>query len=203
MTAATATDESPNVAPAHPEGRISPIKFGMVVFIASEAMFFAALFGAWYTLRAQSLEWPPAEAAEQLGLTLAVIATIVLFISSFTMHGAVIAQRRDSKKGIVIFLVATILLAIAFLFMKVYEMWTADVGVNVSAFGTMFETLLGFHGLHMVAGISMMVVVLMRLTLGAYDKGKPKPASLDAVGYYWHFVDVVWLGVFTTIWLVK
>ncbi len=187
----------------HPEARISPIKFGMMVFIGSETMFFAALFGAYYTLRAQSPEWPPAEAAPMLTLTLPVAVTIILFISSWTMGFALLAHRRNNPKWIVIWLLVTIFLAGIFLLAKAYEMWTAEVGVSDAAYGTIYEVLLGFHGLHMIAGITMMVVVISRVGFGAYQTGLPKSAGLEATGYYWHFVDLIWLGVFTTIWLMK
>ena len=184
----------------HSGQRVNPIKFGMIIFIASEMMFFGALFSVWYSLRAQSEVWPAPGA--DLGLTLALIATGILLTSSGTIHFSLMAQRRDDKRWMVIWLVATIALAWAFLLIKAYEMWTAEVTVDTNAYGTMFETLLGFHGLHMVAGSLMMLIVLTRIFQGAYDKGR-KPVSLDAVGYYWHFVDVIWLGVFTTIWIVK
>jgi cytochrome c oxidase subunit 3 len=95
----------------------------------------------------------------------------------------------------------TIVLGVLFLSSQVRTWLAADFGVSSNAYGTMFYGMTGFHALHVAAGIVLMIVVLGRAAQGAYRDGRL--SGLEAVTYYWHFVDVVWIALFATIYLIK
>lgn len=177
----------------------SPILFGTILFLASELLFFGGLFGAYYALRAQTSPWPP-EGVE-LETVLTAIATALLVLSSGTFHLGLVAARRERVGGLRVWIAITLLLGGLFLALQVLDYSRLSFEVSRHAYGTMYYAMTGLHWLHVAAGLVLMVVVLGRITQGAYREGHID--GLHAVGYYWHFVDIVWIGLFTTLFLVR
>jgi cytochrome c oxidase subunit 3 len=186
--------QRPTGRPRRPE----PLVFGTVAFLSSELMFFGGLFAAYFTLRAVSAVWPPDVRLEVLEPA---IATSLLVISSFTMQRALSLARDGDIEGLRRWVGITLLLGVLFLFSQVRTWLAADFGVSTNAYGTMFYGMTGFHALHVAAGVVLMLVALGRTTQGAYRDGGL--SGLEAITYYWHFVDVVWIALFATIYLIK
>jgi cytochrome c oxidase subunit 3 len=186
--------QRPTGRPQRPE----PLVFGTVAFLSSELMFFGGLFAAYFTLRAVSAVWPPDVRLEVLEPA---IATSLLVISSFTMQRALSLARDGDIEGLRRWVGITLLLGVLFLFSQVRTWLAADFGVSTNAYGTMFYGMTGFHALHVAAGVVLMLVALGRTTQGAYRDGRL--SGLEAITYYWHFVDVVWIALFATIYLIK
>ena len=185
------------------ETRPAPLVLGMVLFIASETMFFGALFGAYFTLRGEAAVWPPA--GVHLDLAEMGLATAILLGSSIPAHLAAHALRARHTAAAVRHLVLTAAMGLAFLGLKVHDWLTAGFTVASHAYGTIFFTLTGFHALHMVVGIILLLGLAAKVAAGAYRARGPGPGTggPEAVIYYWHFVDAVWIAVFSTIWLIR
>ena len=176
------------------------ILFGTILFLASELLFFGGLFGAYYALRAETSPWPP-EGVE-LETVLAAIATLLLVLSSGTFHLGLVAARRERIGGLQVWIGITLLLGALFLSLQVLDYSRLSFEVSSHAYGTMYYAMTGLHWLHVAAGLVLMCVVLgrigrrARIATGNID-------GLHAVGYYWHFVDIVWIGLFATLFLVR
>jgi cytochrome c oxidase subunit III len=179
--------------------RVPLLNVGMVLFLGSELTFFAGLFAMYFTLRGRPGPWP-LEGVE-LELLPPTVFTTLLVASSGTMHLAVEGIRRGNVTRMNRWIVATIALGLVFVGGQVREWLTADFAVSSHAYGSAFFTMTGFHALHVVAGVLLMLTVLRRSAAGAYRA--EDHAGVVATGYYWHFVDVVWLAMYSTIFLVR
>jgi cytochrome c oxidase subunit III len=178
---------------------VSPLLFGTILFLASELLFFGGLFAAYFALRAETAPWPPE--VVHLDIPLAAVATAVLVVSSFTFQAGITAGRRRSAGAMRAWIGASLALGLAFLGMQGYDWLHLDFSVATDAYGTMFYAMTGFHALHVLAGLLLMLVVLGREAQGAYGGGDLTGA--EAVAYYWHFVDVVWVALFATLFLLR
>lgn len=178
-------------------GRPSILGVGVVVWLSSELMFFAGLFGAWFTLRASSDVWPPDDV--HLAVVRTAVATLVLVASSGTMHLAVVAAERGDRRRLVRWLAVTAGLGLLFLANQVAEYAELDFSIDSHAYGSAFYLLTGFHGLHVLGGVAFMVATI---ALVAGKSEAPPGPPVAVCGYYWHFVDVVWVALFATIYLV-
>ncbi|HEX2025136.1 MAG TPA: heme-copper oxidase subunit III [Actinomycetota bacterium] len=167
----------------------------MVLFLASELMFFGGLFAAYFTLRSIAATWPPPDVHLDMGMTLA--ATAVLIASSGTMHLGVARFRRGDTPGLRRWLGITFLLGAIFLLIKAYELSATGFGIASHAYGSLFFTMLGAHGVHLGVGLVLLAVV------GATAVSRRSLPRCEAVAYYWHFVDGVWLAIFATIYLIR
>jgi cytochrome c oxidase subunit III len=181
------------------ERRVPPVLFGTILFLASELLFFGGLFAAYFALRAQASPWPPA--GVELDVAIATIGTALLVASSFTYQAGVLAGERGSLGGLHAWLVLTVALGTAFLGLQLWDYAHLDFEVSSHAYGTMFFAMTGFHGLHVAAGLVLMLVVLGRSAQGAYRTGRVD--GPHAIGYYWHFVDVVWIALYATLYLLR
>jgi len=184
---------------AHNRTGAPTILFGTILFLASELLFFGGLFGAYYALRAQTSPWPP-EGVE-LETLLAAVATLLLVLSSGTFHLGLVAARRERIGGLKVWIAITLLLGALFLSLQVLDYSRLSFEVSSHAYGTMYYAMTGLHWLHVAAGLVLMCVVFLRIRQGAYQDGQID--GLHAVGYYWHFVDVLWIGLFATLFLVR
>ena len=175
---------------------------GMILFVAGEVMFFGALFASYFTLRDRAGEWPPPGTPE-IDLLLPAMLTVALLVSSFTAHRAVQAYKAGNRRRLVRWLGLTILLGSVFLVGEATE-WarliSEDFTVSSSTYGTLFFTMTGFHGLHLLGGLIILLVGLRRASIAPL--AHQRLASLEAAAYYWHFVDVVWLAVGTSVYLL-
>ena len=177
----------------------SPVLFGTILFLASELLFFGGLFAAYFALRAETAPWPPD--GVELDVALSTVATALLVLSSFTFQAGVIAAERGSPRGMRNWTVTTITLGAAFVGIQLYDYSRLSFEVSSNAYGTMYFAMTGLHGLHVLAGLILMIVILGRAAGGAYSDGRLD--GLHAGAYYWHFVDVVWIGLFATLFLLR
>jgi len=176
--------------------------FGMTIFLASEAMLFAGLIAGYVVLRLSSPAWPPSAEYPKLPVVLTGINTVFLITSSFTYHFAEVAVKKGKKGTAWLFL--TVLLGSLFLCIQAYEwyhmhhegLWFNTGGV----YGSSFFVLTGFHGLHVLIGVLMIAWALIRQLGGAYTA--QSHTYLILAGMYWHFVDVVWLFLYSVLYLV-
>ena len=185
---------------------------GMLLFIASEVMFFAALFGVYFNVRATTSPWPPEgtefiswQGSGLFGLGISVLITIILVSSSFTMQWATDRIRKGDRTGMNRGLLATLVLGLMFLGLMMYEYYTLvthdHFGVNTGVYGSLFYVMTGFHGAHVLGGIVGIAVVLARGLRGQFSS--EHHVAVEAVHYYWHFVDVVWIFLFLTIYVLR
>jgi cytochrome c oxidase subunit 3 len=175
------------------------LSVGVVVWLASEMMFFAGLFAAWFLLRATNDAWPPDDV--HLDLPRAAAATLVLLASSATVHRAVSAAGRDDRRAAVRWLAVTAGLGTIFLANLVLEYVELDFGLSSHAYGSIFYLLTGFHGLHLLGGILFMGGVAG--VIAGPTSRAPAEETVEVCAYYWHFVDVVWIAVFSTVYVLQ
>jgi cytochrome c oxidase subunit 3 len=190
-------------AVATPNGRARPEMsgpvIGMVLFVASEAMFFAAFFGGYFTIKANAPVWPP-EHIPHLKIDIATILTVVLIASSVAVQMAVRSTRRGSRERAVIWLGVTIALGIGFLGLQLYDYSQLGFGLKDGEFGTLFYVMTGIHMAHVVGGVVFLALVLAQAVRGRLSSTHHD--SLAAGAIYWDFVDVVWLCLFTVFYLL-
>jgi cytochrome c oxidase subunit 3 len=173
---------------------------GIFIFLGSELMFFGSLFAMYFTLRAQAPIWPPPD-IEPLPLLRPTIFTIVLVASSFTMQAADRSIKRGNVGAMRRWIWITFAMGVIFLFGQFWDYFASDFGIETNAYGSAFYTMTGFHSLHVVAGLIVMLVVLGRAAKRAYDE--QEHAAVEAATYYWHFVDVVWIGLFSVLFVLR
>jgi heme/copper-type cytochrome/quinol oxidase subunit 3 len=176
----------------------------MAFFIASEAVFFANLIAAYLYLRVRAGAWPiPSEMAQYhftLNKVLIGINTLILLSSSFPMHYAGRSAVRGNRRGLIIGLAGTIILGAVFLSIQLWEYIHSTFGAQSGVFGSTFFTLTGFHGAHVTAGALFLIVCLVRSIRG--DFTAQHHFAVQAAEMYWHFVDVVWVVLFTVLYLI-
>jgi cytochrome c oxidase subunit III len=195
--------------------RPSTVSVGTIVWLSSELMFFAALFACYFTIRAVRPELWAVETAK-LNIPYASINTTILVLSSVTCQLGVFAAERGhvgrsgsvfqvSKWGLREWFVLTYLMGATFIGGQVFE-YAALIHENVtipsSAYGSIFYLATGFHGLHVTGGLFAFIFVLGRTFLSRRFTHEQAVTAI-VVSYYWHFVDVVWIGLFATIYLIK
>ena len=172
---------------------------GMILFISSEVMFFGALFGAYFMIRAQHTSWPPPGSPE-VDLAIPLALTVVLLTSSVSQHRAAAAARRGERERLTRLLAVTILLGALFLIGQAIEYGRLDASIDTNAFTSLFFTITGFHGLHVAGGLVALGLTYGRARRGAFTRARH--GSVEAVTYYWHFVDAVWLAVLSAVYLL-
>ena len=187
----------PAQAPPEPSAP-SALGVGVVVWLASELMFFAGLFAAYFTIRSVNDVWPPDDV--ELETVRTAIATVVLVSSSGAMHMAVVAAARGDRRGAVTWLGITALMGAIFLSNQVVEYVQADFRIDDHAYGSIFYLMTGFHGLHVIGGLVFMGAVVA-VIVGR--SRAPATETVEVCAYYWHFVDVVWIGLFATIYILQ
>jgi cytochrome c oxidase subunit 3 len=186
----------------HKPGGISSSLLGMVLFIASEVMFFGGLFGAYFTIRSAAPEWPPPD-TPHLSAAYAAVLTAILVTSSVTMQLGVWAIRRNEQRRLLLFLAVSLILGLIFLCLQALEYANLiEEGMTLSSgvFGSTFYTLTGFHGAHVAGGAAFILICLLRARSGQFTARYHD--TVEMASYYWHFVDVVWIGLFSTIYLL-
>ncbi len=177
-------------------------KLGMWVFLASEIMFFSGFFGAFIVLRNLNIDVFTAS-AHQLDKVVATINTAVLIGSSLTMALSHHALEHGEEKKFRLFLFITILCAFAFLGIKSYEYtskFSHDIYPWTNTFYASYFLMTGFHAMHVIGGLIPMVWMLGKSMAGKYPPAKAH--RVEALGLYWHFVDLVWIFLFPTLYLI-
>ena len=204
--ALTTTEHTPLASLAHDQrGGISNPVLGMLLFLTSEVMFFAGLFAAYFNTRANFVDasgvkgWPPSQFADILNpFSLILVATVMLVLSSVTCQMAVWAIRRDDRRGFIRNIAVTFVLGVAFLLLQAYDyslLFGEGMTMGSGPFGTTYFTLTGFHGAHVFGGVIMLGVVLYRGMSGQFSSRHHD--AVEAASLYWHFVDIVWILLFT------
>ena len=198
-------EEDPHGELGHAEIGINTALLGVLLFIGSELMFFAGLFAAYFNARAAAPAWPPQGVDFINAVPLPLIVTGILVTSSFTMQLAVSRIKKGDRTGMNRAIIFTLILGVIFLFLQVYDynelVSEHGFGINSGIYGTLFYTMTGFHGAHVFGGVVGMTVVLARGLAGQFSARHH--VAVEAVSAYWHFVDVVWIGLFATIYLLK
>jgi len=195
--------------------RPNTVQVGTIVWLGSEVMFFAGLFAIYFTLRSTSPGlWE--EQSSKLNIVFSAIITIILVSSSFTAQFGVFAAERLQKWrtgawwdlrrwGVVEWFFLTFVLGALFIIGQVFEyalLVTEGVGFTSDAYGSAFYLTTGFHGLHVAGGLVAFLIVIGRFF--AVRKFTHKEATTAVVvSYYWHFVDVVWIGLFLVIYILR
>ncbi len=188
------------------------LRYGMIMFIASELMFFVAWFWAFFdaslfpgeAVQATRAEftggmWPPAGVEVLDPFHLPLYNTIILLLSGTTVTWAHHALLEDDRKGLVWGLVLTVALGALFSCVQVYEYMHAPFAFSDSIYGATFYMATGFHGFHVLIGTIFLLVCLLRAMAGDFT---PKQHfGFEAAAWYWHFVDVVWLFLFTFVYV--
>ncbi len=175
----------------------SPTFLGMVMFLGSEAMLFGSFFTIFFYLRFTHSPWPPQGIHVPIEAT--GVNTAILISSSFTMHAALISVRRNNRIGLVLGLGATLMLGITFLCLQMHEYLHLGWGPGTDAFTSGFFALTGLHGLHVFIGATLLTIAFVRSCRGHYSAGEH--IGLEVTGLYWHFVDVVWILLYTIVYL--
>jgi cytochrome c oxidase subunit 3 len=168
--------------------------------ILSEIMLFGALFAAYFVIRGESPGWPPSGGFERPELILPGFNTLLLVSSSVTMQWAVRAAGGGNRTAILRWLGLTLLLGAVFIVIQAYEFASNGFGLDAGVFGSTFYILTGFHGAHVLAGVLLIAIVANRARLGLVSA--ERHTALEATSYYWHFVDVVWIFLFSTLYVL-
>jgi cytochrome c oxidase subunit 3 len=187
----------------HSLTRPNMVSVGTIVWLSSELMFFAALFAMYFTVRAAHPDDWPMEPTE-LNLPYATVFTVILVASSFTCQWGVFAAERGDAYGLRRWFTLTFVLGLIFVLGQAneYRNLVADgTSISSSGYGSVFYLTTGFHGLHVIGGLIAFVFMLARSTMGRFTPAQATSAIV--VSYYWHFVDVVWVGLFATIYLIR
>jgi cytochrome c oxidase subunit 3 len=203
---ATTAAQGASTRPSHvPASRPDTTAVGTIVWLSSELMFFAALFAMYFTIRSVSPElW--ATEPKLLNIPFSTVNTTVLVLSSVTCQMGVFAAEKGDVIRLRMWFMITFVMGAFFIGGQIYEYSTLvqDDGLTLSsnAYGSVFYLTTGFHGLHVTGGLLAFLVVLGRTyTAKRFTHGHATSAIV--VSYYWHFVDIVWIGLFTTIYLIK
>lgn len=172
------------------------------LFLASEIMFFTGLIGSYMVLRFANLStWPTPSTV--LNIPLTGFNTFILVCSSMTFVLGLVSIQRGYKEGLQVGMFLTILLGAFFLSVQMHEyqeLIHEEFTISSSIFGSVFFTLTGFHGAHVLGGVIWLIVVLIRSCLGYFTP--EEYAGVELAGLYWHFVDLVWIILFTILYLV-
>ena len=202
MTAAPALEK----LPAHGSlTRPNMVAVGTIVWLSSELMFFAALFAMYFTIRSVQGAEVWGEATEVLNIPYALVFTVILVASSVTCQLGVFAAERGDVYGLRRWFSLTLIMGLVFVLGQVneYKTLVTHEGLTIASepYGSVFYLTTGFHGLHVIGGLFAFVIVLIRSTIGRFSP--ERATSAIVVSYYWHFVDVVWIGLFAAIYIIQ
>ena len=212
-TAAHADDAHHGEHPPEPHysSKIEHPLLGIYLFLGSEAMLFGSFFAAYFFARVAvpNEVWPPyrpellaqgLEAQFHLPVFLALINTIILVTSSFTAHWAVQSLKAGNRSGLIAGLSLTSLLGLTFLLIQIREYMRIGFSPRDEAFGSTFFALTGLHGIHVFAGLSLLTFALIRSIRGHYTAAHHHGLEVPII--YWHFVDVMWIVVYVTVYVI-
>jgi len=179
-------------------------KLGMWVFLGSEVMFFTALIGAYLILRVGNPgAWPAGGPKEVLNIPITAANTFLLICSSVSMVKAFAAIAKGDQRGLRLWLIATIVMGASFVGVQAYEyieLVHHGFVPSEGLFGSTFYTMTGFHGFHVSMGVLCMIFVAWKAFRGKYTAQDYR--GVEVIGLYWHFVDLVWIILFTIVYLI-
>ena len=197
-----ATEElSPAVHEHHTSTGLDNTKLGMWAFLGSECLFFGSLISTYLLYRNQTGDGPTS--AELYDIPYTSVSSFVLLMSSLTMVLALAACQRNDQRAMRSWLLATAFLGVVFIGGQIYEFTEfahEGLGLDVSPFGSSFFVLTGFHGAHVTVGILMLLLLVGMSMFGRL--GSDDSRKVELIGLYWHFVDIVWIIIFTVVYLI-
>jgi cytochrome c oxidase subunit 3 len=185
--------------PAHRSSRVEPQLLGMLLFIISEVMIFGAFFTAYFFIRVVTHDPWPAHGTK-LPEDVAGVNTAILLSSSLTLHWALTSVKSGNRRGLKAGMVATFLLGLTFLFVQVNEYVHIGFAPHDSAQGSIFYGLTGLHGAHVFIGLCLLLMITIRAFRGHYSPEAHR--GMEVPGIYWHFVDIMWIIVYTTVYVI-
>jgi cytochrome c oxidase subunit 3 len=184
---------------AHKSSRVDAPILGIFLFIASEIMLFGAFFTAYFFVRVVAgTPWPTPPF--HLPVFVAGVNTLILVTSSFTMHWALQSIKRDNHAGLQAGLLLTFLMGLTFLLTQVVEYSRIGFAPKDGAFPTIFYCLTGLHGAHVAVGLMLLLAATVRAFRGHYSSTAHH--GVEIPGIYWHFVDVMWIVVYSTVYIL-
>jgi cytochrome c oxidase subunit 3 len=189
----------------HSLTRPNMVSVGTIVWLSSELMFFAALFAMYFSIRASAVGQRIWEVeTEKLNLPYALVFTVILVASSVTCQFGVFCAERGDVYGLRRWFAITFIMGLTFVLGQgnEYRNLVAD-GITMSSngYGSMFYLTTGFHGLHVTGGLVAFIFMMARSAMGRFTPAQATSAIV--VSYYWHFVDIVWIGLFAMIYLIQ
>jgi cytochrome c oxidase subunit III len=196
---AGAHDDHHGPPPANRSSRVEPQFLGMLLFIISEIMVFGAFFTAYFFIRVVQGDTWPAPGTE-LPVAVAGVNTAVLLSSSLTMHWTLHSAKLGNRFGMKAGILSTFLLGATFLFVQINEYVHIGFSPQNHAQGTIFYGLTGLHGAHVTIGLMLLSFVLIRVFRGHFTPEEHR--GVEVPGIYWHFVDIMWVIVYTTIYVI-
>jgi cytochrome c oxidase subunit III len=187
---------------ANQSSRIDRQTLGILLFIVSEVMLFGAFFASYFFLRVvvDPASWPPEPFV--LPKAVAGMNTAILISSSFTIHFALESIRRGNRTGLKLGLVATWLLGATFLFIQINEYVHLGFSARDLSFGSIFYCLTGLHGAHVFVGLMLLSFATIRAFRGHFGPAEKDHLGVEVPGIYWHFVDVMWIIVYVTVYIL-
>jgi cytochrome c oxidase subunit III len=187
---------------ANQSSRIDRQTLGILLFIVSEVMLFGAFFASYFFIRVVANEgpWPPDPF--ELPVAVAFMNTLILVSSSFTVHWALESIKRGNRRGLAMGMAMTWLLGATFLFIQLNEYVHIGFSAREGAFGSIFYGLTGLHGAHVFVGLCLLSIVNIRVWRGHFGPAAKDHLGVEVPGIYWHFVDVMWIIVFTTVYVL-
>ncbi|WP_255714590.1 MULTISPECIES: heme-copper oxidase subunit III [unclassified Blastococcus] len=203
VTTAPVASSTFDTSRVHSLTRPNMVSVGTIIWLASELMFFAGLFAMYFTARARATEgWPPEPT--ELNVPYALVITLILVSSSVTCQFGVFAAEAGNVYGLRRWFTITFAMGLIFVLGQGYEYYELvhdGTTISSSTYGSVFYLTTGFHGLHVIGGLVAFVYVLIRSTMGRFTPAQATSAIV--VSYYWHFVDVVWIALFATIYFIR
>ena len=195
MSHASTADITENVG-------IESRKLGMWLFLVSEVMFFTGLIGSYIVLRQANPSWP--DPTKVLNIPLTAFNTFLLIVSSATLVKGLSSAQNNDKEGMQVGLFLTVLIGALFLAVQAHEyhelIHVKHLTPSSSIVGTCFFALTGFHGAHVLGGVITMAIVFINSLKGKYTPQENR--GIEVAGLYWHFVDLVWIILFTILYLI-
>ncbi|WP_225918729.1 aa3-type cytochrome oxidase subunit III [Actinocatenispora comari] len=199
MTAAPAIEPSR----IHSLTRPNMVSVGVIVWLSSELMFFAALFAMYFSIRAAAPElW--AHHTPTLDVPYALGNTIILVLSSVTCQFGVFAAERGNVYRLRMWFSITFIMGLVFVLGQLNEyhnLYAEGLKIDTDGYGSMFFLTTGFHALHVTGGLVAFIIYMVRTTLAKFTPAQATAAIV--VSYYWHFVDVVWIALFSMVYILK
>jgi cytochrome c oxidase subunit III len=204
VTTAPVASSTFDTSRVHSLTRPNMVSVGTIIWLSSELMFFAGLFAMYFTARARSTQgWP--QPPTELNIPYAVVFTLILVASSVTCQFGVFAAEQGNVYGLRRWFTITFVMGLAFVLGQANEyrilVTEHHTTISSSTYGSVFFLTTGFHALHVIGGLVAFVFLLIRSTMGRFTPAQATSAIV--VSYYWHFVDVVWVGLFATIYLIR
>jgi cytochrome c oxidase subunit 3 len=184
---------------AHRSSRVEPPVLGMLLFIISEVMIFGAFFTAYFFIRVVTHDpWPAP--GTKIPEAATGVNTAILMVSSLTIHWALVSIKKGNRFGLKAGMVLTFLLGLTFLFLQVNEYVHLGWAPHDSAQATIFYSLTGLHGAHVFVGLGALLIVSIRSFRGHYSPEHHQ--GMEVPGIYWHFVDGMWIVVYTALYIL-